>query len=321
MKPVILVTAIGTITSTTIVRELKKTGAYHLIGADINERDAIATALDVEEYHTFPLATTNDYLPFILEFCEEHRVDYYYASIDREVALLSGHRDRFEAIGTKLCIPNASLVELCHYKNRFAAWIGERFPAIAIRSYERMEDALNAHFPLFVKPVEGVASSGCRRIDDAEMLKASVRQEQIGTELLVQDCVEGDVITVDCLRNKSTGQKTQIQRRELLRNANGCGIAVEIIEKEDLKTICDDLMEALDLNGMINMEFFETGDGYRIIEINPRFSAGSVFSCMAGVNTVLNALRIADGLPCEFGEAAIGARFAERYEAYRMDGK
>ena len=40
---------------------------------------------------------------------------------------------------------------------------------------------------------------------------------------------------------------------------------------------------------------------------------------MAGVNTVMNAMKIADGEPCEFGEIAVGAHFAERYEAYRMD--
>ena len=111
----------------------------------------------------------------------------------------------------------------------------------------------------------------------------------------------------------------QVQRKELLRNANGCGIAVEIIQDEALADICIELMEQLDLHGVANMEFFDTGNGYRIIEINPRFSAGTSYTCMAGVNTVLNAMFIADGNECMFGEPEIGARFAERYEAYRMD--
>ena len=110
----------------------------------------------------------------------------------------------------------------------------------------------------------------------------------------------------------------QVQRWELLRNSNGCGIAVEIFENDDLTAICDKLMEKLDLNGVCNMEFFEIDSGYKIIEINPRFSAGTTYSCMAGVNTVMNAVAIADGRHCEFGNIAVGAHFAERYEAYLM---
>ena len=121
------------------------------------------------------------------------------------------------------------------------------------------------------------------------------------------------------MRNKVTGQKIQVQRRELLRNSNGCGIAVEIFHDETLERICDALIEGLDLNGGVNIEFFETEKGYKIIEINPRFSAGTMYSCMSGVNTVLNAMRIVDEKPCEFEKVAIGAHFAERYEAYRMD--
>ena len=319
MKPIVLVTAIGTVTATNIVRELKKTGDFYLIGADINRQNEIATSLDVDEYHQFPLAGSADYLSFVLSFCEAYKVEYYYAVIDPEVVLLSENRDRFAQIGTKLCVPNVEFTTLCHYKNRFNEWLSEHFSEIAIRTYKTMEEALQADMPLFVKPVEGVASSGCRRIGSREELQASIKPEEIGTALLVQDCVEGDVITVDCIRNAQTGQMLQVQRRELLRNANGCGTAVEIIEEKELTKLCNALMEALDLNGVCNMEFFETGSGYKMIEINPRLSAGGVYSCMAGVNTVLNAMRIADGEACMEGEVAVGAHFAERYEAYRMD--
>ena len=181
-----------------------------------------------------------------------------------------------------------------------------------------MDETIKAEYPLFMKPVEGVASSGCRKLSSQKELAAYVSEKTIGKEIIVQDFVDGQNITVDCIRNRKTGQKAQIQRRELLRNSNGCGIAVEIFDDEKLTDICNDLMETLDLNGVVNMEFFETGDGYRIIEINPRFSAGTAYSCMAGINTVLNAVAISDGRPCEFGNVEVGAHFAERYEAYRM---
>lgn len=318
MKRVVLVTAIGTITATSIVRELKKTGDFFIIGADINNENEIATSLDVDAYYRFPLATNEDYLQFVLKFCKEHKVNYYFAVIDKEVVTLAQNRERFLSIGTKLCVVNKEFAEICHYKNVFGDWINANFPDIAIKTYHTMDDAIEAKYPLFMKPVEGVASSGCRILFSQKELAAYVSEETIGKEIIVQDFVDGKNITVDCIRNKITGQKTQIQRRELLRNSNGCGIAVEIFNDERLTEICNILMEKLDLDGVVNMEFFETKDGYRIIEINPRFSAGTAYSCMAGINTVLNAIDIADGRPCKFGNVAVGAHFAERYEAYRM---
>lgn len=104
MKPVVLVTAIGTVTATAIVTELKKTNEYYLIGADINPENQIATSLDVDEYHVFPYASNDDYLDFVLDFCKQHKVDYYYAVLDIEVVKISRARDKFAEIGTKLCM-------------------------------------------------------------------------------------------------------------------------------------------------------------------------------------------------------------------------
>lgn len=315
----VLVTAIGTVTATAVVRRLKARGGYRLIGADINARHEIATSLDVDEFYRFPLAVNDDYIPFALDFCRAHSVDYYYAVIDKEVVNLARNRERFEAVGTRLCVVNREFAEACHFKDAFGRWVARYMPEIAIRSYDSLDEARNAVYPLFIKPVEGVGSNGCRRIDSYDALLTAIDGGDIGRRVLVQDYVEGQNITVDCVRNRKTGQARQIQRRELLRNANGCGIAVEIFHDPELERVCGALMEKLDLNGVCNMEYFDTGSGYRIIEINPRFSAGTLYTCMAGVDTVLNAMRIADGEPCEFGEVAVGARFAERYEPYRMD--
>lgn len=318
-KKVVLVTAIGTVTATAVVKELKKRGGFHIIGADINRQNEIATSLDVDEYYTFPYATGEDYIPFALAFCREHRVEYYYAVIDKEVVNLARNRDRFAAVGTKLCVVNYEFAAVCHFKEVFGAWVSEHIPEVAVREYKNFTEAKAAAYPLFIKPNEGVASTGCRRVTGFEELTAYVRAEEIGKTILVQDYISGTNITVDCVRNRKTGQKILVPRRELLRNANGCGTAVEIFRDEALEEICNRLIEGLDLNGAANIEFFDTGDGYKIIEVNPRFSAGTLYSCMAGVNTVINAMKIADGEACEFGEIAVGAHFAERYEVYRMD--
>ena len=109
-----------------------------------------------------------------------------------------------------------------------------------------------------------------------------------------------------------------IQKREILRNSNGCGTVVEIIDNSELETICKQIAEKLDLNGIINVEFFITKEGPKIIEINPRLPAGTSYSCLAGGNTVINTLLIANGEPCEIGKIKIGKIYARRYETYEM---
>lgn len=322
MKSVVLVTAIGTMASTTIVSRLKETNEYYIIGADIFPRHEIATAKDVNEFCIFPSAIENfqEYINFVFEFCRKKNVNFYFPTIDEEVVNLSNHRKMFYEIGVRLCIPNYDLVECCHYKDRFVSYIHKAFPGLYIKTYDMLETIPDEEFPIYIKPVEGRASNGCRKFESKWMAEEFIAGTGYKPDAyVIQKYIEGTIFTVDLIRNASTGQKEQIQRKELLRNSNGCGVAVEIVNDEILKSICDDLMLNLNLNGVVNAEFFLSNMGYKIIEINPRFSAGCGFSCMAGCDLVLNALRIADGKMCEFGEITYGKHYVKRYEIYQID--
>lgn len=323
MKPVVLVTAIGTATSTAVVTQLKKTESYHIIGGDIFPKNQVATAKDVDEFYTFPPAIQDldGYIEFAVSFCKEHHVAYYFASIDEEVANLSKHRNRFEQIGVKLCIPNHDLIMTCHYKDQFSVWAEKYFPEVAVKRYQRFSEV--KEYPVFIKPIEGRASIGCQKVESKEAAMELLSAGLNEADYLIQDFQEGEIITVDLVRNAKTGQRQQIQRAEHLRNGNGCGIAVEIVDYPALRDICWRLMDKLNLNGVVNVEFFHqkaaTGEAFKIIEVNPRFGAGTSFSCNAGCDVVSAALSIANGERCELGTPAIGAHLAKRYETYRLD--
>ena len=78
MKPVVLVTAIVTSTSTAIVSQLRSAGDYDIIGGDIFLGNQVATAKDVDEFYTFPTAIYDleKYIDFVLKFCKEHNVNF-----------------------------------------------------------------------------------------------------------------------------------------------------------------------------------------------------------------------------------------------------
>ena len=319
MKPVVLVTAIGTVTAASILTELKKENDYYLIGTDINQKYEIAVSLEANEFYTFPMVENQGYLEFVLEFCRKHHVSYYFAVLDKEVMLITKHKKMFERIGVTLCMVDYYVAMRCHYKDVFANWVDRYFPEIAIKTYKNINEINKNLFPLFLKPIEGVASNGCKKVETMEELVRINSEKTIESGYILQDYIYGEVVTVDLIRNRRTGQKAQIQRRELIRNANGCGIAVEIINDKQLTRICEELMDKLELDGVCNAEFFRNRDQFHIIEVNPRLSAGTRFSCMAGLNTVRNAMLIADGKACVFDNILYGKHFAERYIAYQMD--
>lgn len=317
----VLVTALGTASGYAVVSELKKfSNQFKILGADMRPANEIATSKDVDEFYRFPSAIANqqEYYSFVREFCKNNKVQYLYCFIDEEVVNLARHRSELEKIGTKLCLPEWNTIELCHYKNKFSDWINLEFPEIAIYRYKSTDDITKGNYPVFIKPIEGRASIGCRAIQNEEELNELLKKDYFTNQFLIQEFVEGDIITVDMIRNRKTNQIAVAQRKELLRNANGCGIAVEIINIPMLTQICRKIAERLDLNGVVNIEFFQKKNGFAIIEINPRFSAGTAYSCKAGCNTVINALRIAMGIPCEISDVAVGKHFAKRYEIYEM---
>lgn len=312
-----LVTAIGTVAASAVISELRKyTENCCILGADINESKNIVSSKDVDEFYVFPNASENQnaYLDFVLDFCKKHGVEYLYAFIDEEVENLSRHKDLFEAIGTRLCLTDNATVRICHFKNFFYDWMEKNFPMNAIRTYSAVTQIHADDFPLFVKPIEGRASIGCKIIDsfaDSQLLDLS--------RCVVQEFVSGDIYVADVIRRKKTGEFLMCQRKEILRNGNGCGIAVEITDIPEIYSLAELLAKKLDVDGIISVEFFLTRQNeLKVIEINPRIPAGISYSCLAGFNAVVNQLRIAQDLPLISGINRIGARFARRYETYEM---
>lgn len=314
----VLVTALGTAASTTVVQELKKYKPdLWIIGADIFQEYQVASTKDVDEFYTFPSAIENreSYIEFLIAFCEEHNVKYLFATIDEEVYDISLNRQRFEELGVCVCLPNNKTVELCHLKNKFNKWIVDNMPDIWIKTYGDLSDIKT--YPIFIKPIEGRGSNGCISIENSKELNDFVSKHDMQNYIVQEKC-EGKIVAVDISRDKKSNRINICQRIETIRNSSGAGVAVEIVSDPVLSGICRQLADKLELIGVVNAEFFCEESLYKIIEINPRFPAGTAFSCMAGVNIVRDAFDIANGIPIKNQEASQGAKFAKRYEVYEM---
>lgn len=318
----VLVTAVGTVNGSAVVEELKKYKgqAIYVIGANSTPKNYVVTSKFVDEYYEFPSAVDNQefYLNYVLAFCKEHKVNHLICFIDEEVELFTRNRELFGRIGVKLCLPDYDTVSVCHFKDKFSDWIKDNFPKIWIKRYTSFDNLTTADFPIFVKPIEGRASIGCKTISSIVELRSFLAENNNGEEFIFQEKIDGDLVGVDIVRNREYNQLILVQKQELMRNSNGCGTVVKIIHDLNLEEICEGLAEKLDLNGLINVEFFMSEKGPKIIEINPRLPAGTSYSCMAGGNTVINTLLISEKEPCTSDEINVGKVYARRYETYEM---
>lgn len=315
MQNCILVTAIGTINGTAIIQELRKQDDVYLFGADIYPANYVVNSKDVDEFYQFPIVADDieNYVMYLLQFCKEHTINAIYAVIDEEVLALAQHREEFHDIGVVVCVPDLQTVEVCHNKAFFANWMEENMPEQNIRTYRNMKDI--EAFPVFIKPIHGRASAGCRKVESMQELEELAIN---WNEYVVQEFVKGEWYAADIIANPKHNQLWVVQRKEHMRNSNGCGTVVEIVDDERIREICKQLAEKMHIIGVVNVEFFVNGDEIKIIEVNPRLPAGTAFTCMAGGNTVWNALHIVQGEPCEIQPLCIGDFYARRYETYKM---
>lgn len=198
-----------------------------------------------------------------------------------EVDLLCAEKERFNHFGCCVCTPDEACVRLCRNKADAAALLKkmhlcDTIPTRTANGYTPNE----SDFPLFLKPVSGRSSQGLAIVHNAEEYSAAVASR---SDYIVQPYMPGSVFTVETARD-CLGNSWALPRKELLRTVNGLGTAVQILPEHPLTAVCKHIADAIDLLGVVNIEFIEHDDRYYFLEINPRFSGGTGFTRLAGVD-------------------------------------
>ncbi len=315
-KTTVLVTAIGSFSADSVIRELHAMG-HRVIGTDIYEKDWVPASKDVERFAQVPRAADEEkYIAALEALCREEAVHYLFPLTDLEVDALNRHRESFAALGVCLCMSGEEEITLLRDKLELSLKVGGILNGIedlelkgnvrVIPSRRAADiDFENVTYPLILKPVNGRSSSGLYRIFQEDQLGFAFSNICDPNKLndtalenyIVQPMIKGNVVTVDVVRDRE-GHSYAVPREELLRTPNGAGLSVRVFRDAALSAICRELAEGLNILGCVNFEFVR-GEGsgvYYFIECNPRFSGGVAFTELAGVPAV------SDSLKCFAGE-------------------
>ena len=242
----------------------------------------LSSALHLADRHVVvPVQGEPGFVEATLEACRAHDVRLLIPTHDGELPLLAAARERFLAIGTTVSISAPPTVAIGRDKALTHDWLVEHdFPTVRQAApAEVLQAPDDWSWPLYVKPREGSAGIGVRRVADAAELARAA-----GDDLVAQEVAPGREHTVDVLVLRDGRCAGAVPRRR---------IAVRAGEVEKGVTVRDEAVAGLarrvaetlpGVYGVINVQIFVDpvqGD-MRVIEINARYGGGFPLSFEAG---------------------------------------
>jgi carbamoyl-phosphate synthase large subunit len=283
----ILVTAIGSMAAPFVIETLQNMGSC-IVGIDIYPKRWVASAKEVDFFYQVPITSQSAlYQNKIIELCHKHAINMIIPLTDVEIDHYDKYEKEFSCKGIIVAISNHRIIQLVRDKLRFYETF--RNSKISVIPTYTKKDYIGTcnKFPCIAKKRNGRSSEGLRILDVRNEFDQFILKSK---NYIFQPFIKGDVITIDIL--KSDDEKLiYIARKELIRTKNGAGTTVEIIEDKIFVSILEYFCNVIDFEGCINLEFIKTNTNYFLMDINPRFSAGIVFSNIAGYNFVENHVR------------------------------
>jgi len=164
--------------------------------------------------------TDIDYIPSLLELCENSKIDLIISLNDVELPILAEKKRDFERKGTKLLVSSKEIIDICFDKLKTCEFLQKnklRYPQTFVE-LDSAEDALlkkKVRFPLFVKPRWGSASLQIFRVDTLDELRLAfklakiqlqktflkVENEFANQSILIQEGLPGAEYGIDILND------------------------------------------------------------------------------------------------------------------------
>lgn len=251
------------------------------------DNSPLASAIyKADKFYIVPKITEPGYVDIIKDICMSEQITAIFSLIDPELSLIAAHREKFEAIGTKVVVADYENVEICFDKLKFAQYLKENYfrtPKTygGIESFKKDYKEGNIKFPVFVKPRKGSASIHISKVEDMEELMLVNRKYK---DLIIQEYMTGQELGVDIYVDLLTEEVTSIFIKEKIRMRAGETDKSISIKDEALCKLVMRLAKVLKLKGQNDIDIFRNEGIYYISEVNPRFGGGYPHAYECGVN-------------------------------------
>lgn len=249
-----------------------------------------------------PLIYDENYIPFLLDYCKQHKIDLLISLFDIDLLMLSRNKEKFAAVGTRVIVSDPSVIEICNDKWKTFSFLKENGFAVP-KTYLTLQKAMlsldkgDLQYPIVVKPRFGCGSIAMSMAEDEMGLMYYFRRNTRAVEstylkyesaavdekILYQECLNGQEYGADIINDLNGNVRSVIVKKKVAMRAGETDIA-EIVDEP---VIVKELTRLGNLTRHIgNMDcdvFLVDGKPY-ILEMNARFGGGYPFSHMGGCN-------------------------------------
>lgn len=260
----IFLEAAGCLTANYLISAIRQAG-FECVASDANEL-SIGKYL-ADEFYTVPLAIEENYIPQVLNLLKEKKIDLVIPSLDDALLKWAEMREELEANGICLALSDKKALELCLDKwNTYQCFVRNDIPT--------PKTSLEQKYQL-VKPINGRGGSGI------QITSEPVRMEG----MISQELLQGMEYTVDVFCDINH-EPVYIVPRKRLNVKDGKSTAGEVVRNNEIEAGIKKICASIPLTGAVNIQCFETKEGVKFTEINPRFGGGTILGMKATENWI-----------------------------------
>jgi len=251
---------------------------------------------EADEAVILPQINDPTYVDKLIESCKKHDVKVLISLIDPELSILSLNKEKFKQNGIQCIVSDYTAVETCFDKYEFYKFLKQhgystiptyRTTAEADKALENKE----VHYPLMIKPCKGSASIGLKKIEKREDLPTIVESDN----MIIQQFIDGQEFGVDVYRDMISRKVISVfPKKKIVMRAGETDKAISTREQDAIK-LSEKLVTDLNLIGPIDIDCFQTAQGWIASEINPRFGGGHPLAHACGLDYMTMILNNVNG--------------------------
>jgi carbamoyl-phosphate synthase large subunit len=244
--------------------------------------DPLAAALRLADRHYIvPGVDLSDYVPALVDICTKERADVVFPLIDPDIQVLSQHRAKLEAVGTKLAVVSIGTAKICGDKwlsTEFFRRLGLATPCAWLAG---QIDPDKAVYPLFIKPRNGSAGKDSFKVRNARELAFF---SSYVPDPIIQQYLPGPEITNDLICDLNSEVLAVVSRRRIEVRWGEVAKGVTVYDS-GLTEACVKIGRALPAVGPITVQCMMNEGRPHFTEINARFGGGVPFGIASGVDS------------------------------------
>lgn len=247
-----------------------------------------------------PLIYDKEYIPFLLKYCEENKIDILLSLFDIDLLVLAEHKDLFDRIGTRLIVSDYEFIKICNDKWRTYCFLKENGFHVP-KTYLSLQKVMLAldngelQYPIIVKPRFGCGSLAVSVAEDEMALLYYYRRNtravnrtylkyesaQVEEKIIFQEKLDGQEYGIDIINDLNGVYQNAVIKRKIAMRAGETDIA-EIIDNEEIERESRRLAQVTKHIANVDCDMFLVEGVPYILEMNARFGGGYPFSHMAG---------------------------------------